>query len=217
MNNNLHYEENYHLNRHTHLYEDNEYYDFRAKMALRLFFSGVKKSSKVLEYGCGLGQNIFRVNNSIGYDVSKFALKFCGKKGIRVTDNLTSLKKYGKFDVVLSCEVLEHLENPFEALKEMSAQLKKGGKLILVLPIDKWNKPSIFDDNQHLYNWNFNTITNLLWRAGFFPVDYKVIRATGFKKLLSVGRLDFELYAFTTKLAAIASGSKHMKIIAIKR
>ena len=213
------YEEEYHLNRHSNLYNDSEYYFARARIALRLFFKGIKKSSKILEYGCGLGQNICLMKNinAIGYDTSKFALDFCKKKGVRTVSKLKDLDKYGEFDVVLSCEVLEHLENPLMALEEMNSQLKKGGKLILILPIDKWNKPKIDDDNQHLYNWNFNTITNLLVRAGFYPVHYNIIKATGFKRLLWASRISFELYFFLTKLAAIISGSKHMKIIAIKK
>lgn len=211
------YEEEYHLSRHANLYEDGEYYYFRAKMALRLFFNGIDKSSKVLEYGCGLGQNIFLVDNSVGYDVSKFALDFCKRKSVKTVDNLKDLKGYGKFDVVLSCEVLEHLENPLAALKEMNLQLKDGGKLILILPMDKWNEPNIFDENQHLYNWNFNTITNLLVRSGFYPIHYGIIKATGFNRLLPVARLDFNLYSFATKIAAIMSGSGHMKVIAIKK
>ena len=219
MQQNNNYEEEYHLNRHNHLYKDKEYYLIRAKIALRLFFSGIKKSSQVLEYGCGLGQNIFLVNNSVGYDISKFSLNFCRKKGIRAVDDLKHLilTGYSGFDVVLSCEVLEHLENPLNALKEMNSQLKEGGKLILILPIDKWNEPNVRDENQHLYNWNFNTITNLLMRAGFYPIDYEIIKAAGFKRLLWASRISFELYFFLIKLAAIISGSKHMKIVAIKK
>ena len=72
------------------------------------------------------------------------------------------------------------------------------------------------DENQHLYNWNFNTITNLLVRAGFKPIDYKILRRTGFYKLLPFSRISFSLYLFLTKLAAIISGSRHMRIISIK-
>ena len=209
------YEKEYHLNRHNHLYKDKLYYHTRAKVALRLFFKGIKKSSKVLEYGCGLGQNIFLVKNSVGYDVSEFALDFCRKKGIKVVKDLRLL--YEKFDVVLACEVLEHLENPLGALKEMNVQLKKDGKLILILPIEKDTRPTTLDVNQHLYSWKFQSITNLLLRAGFYPIKYEVIRGTGFKKFLWAIGISFWLYFFLIKLAARISGSKHMKIIAIKK
>lgn len=211
------YEREYHLNRHNHMYKDSEYYFIRSKVAQKLFFKGIRRNSKILEYGCGLGQNIFLLNNAIGYDVSKFALDFCRKKGNRVVDNLKELKRYGKFDIVLACEVLEHLENPLEALNEMNKQLKEGGKLILVLPIEKERIPMTLDVNQHLFSWNPQTITNLLLRAGFYPIYYEIIRTTGFNKLLPFSRISFGLYFFLIKVGAIISGSKHMKIIAIKR
>lgn len=209
------YEEDYHLNKHNYLHEDEYYYRVRGKVGIEQYFKGIVKiKEKVLEYGCGLGQNIFYVFNATGYDVSKFALEFCKKKGINVTNNLKGLKN---FDVILSCEVLEHVEEPLKVLKEMNSKLRKGGKLILVIPIDKWNEPQPFDNNQHLYNWNFNTITNLLLRAGFYPIDYKTLRRTGFKRLLWLNKISFNLYLFFTWLLAIFTSSKHMRIISIKK
>ena len=213
------YDKDYHLEKHNYLYNDEEYYLVRAKIANRDYFDiplDKPNFKKVLEFGVGLGQNIYKIRrNSIGYDISNFALDFCRKKRIKVTNNLKTLKDKS-FDIVFSCHVLEHLENPLKALKEMNSKLSNNGKLILVLPIDKWNKPNINDKNQHLYNWNFNTITNLLVRAGFEPIEYKILRRTGFKKLLPFSRISFKLYLFLTKLTAIAFGSKHMMIIAKK-
>lgn len=210
------YEKRYHLKKHNYLYDSGEYYLVRAKVSLIQYFKGIKKNLTILEHGCGLGQNIFLLKNAVGYDVSKFSLDFCKKKGIKVIRNLKELKNE-KFDIVFSCEVLEHLENPLGALKEMNSKLKEKGRLILVLPVDKWNEPDPFDNNQHLYNWNFNTITNLLMRAGFYPIYYKILRRTGFKRLFFFSKVNFKLYLFLTKLAAIISSSKHIKIIAVKK
>lgn len=40
----------------------------------------------------------------------------------------------GSFDAVLLCEVLEHLEEPFGAIAELTKLLKPGGRLILTYP-----------------------------------------------------------------------------------
>ena len=211
------YEEEYHLAKHSYLYNDEEYYKVRAKVALAQYFKGIKKTSTILDYGVGLGQNIYLVrHNSIGYDLSKFALDFCRKKGIRVTGNLKELKK-NSFDIVLCCEVLEHLENPLKALKQIYSKLEDSGKLILLLPIDKKRKLTLRDRNQHLYCWNYQTITNLLLRAGFLPTDYKTMRMTGFKKFLPISRINFKLYLFLIKVLAIITGSRHIKVVAIKK
>ena len=210
------YEKEYHLKKHDYLYNNQEYYLVRAKVALAKYFKGIKIKSSILDYGCGLGQNIFLVHNSIGYDISKFALDFCKRKGIRVTKNLKNLKK-NSFDIVFSCEVIEHLENPLKELKIMKSKLKEKGKLILTVPLEKWKTPKLEDDNQHLYCWNYQTITNLLLRAGFLPIDYKIMRMTGFKKFLPFNKISFKLYLFLIKYLAIIVGSKHIKVIAIKK
>lgn len=214
---NIHnYEQDYHLEKHGYLHDDEEYYLARAKVAKHdYFYYPLDKSKKILEYGVGLGKNIYYFPNAIGYDISKFAVDFCRKKGINATTDFKKIKD-NSCDIVFSCHVLEHLENPLKALKEMKKKLNDTGLLVTVLPIDRWKKPNINDKDQHLYNWNFNTITNLLVRAGFYPLEYKIIRRTGFKKLLPFIRISFKLYLFLTKLAAIVFGSKHMMIIAQK-
>lgn len=211
------YEKDYHLMKHNYLYNDAEYYLVRAKIALAKYFKETKSKSSILDYGCGLGQNIFLVNNSAGYDISDFALDFCRKKGINVTKNLKNLKN-NSFDIVFSCGVLEHLENPLKELMMMKSKLKEKGKLILSIPLEKLKKKTFEPDiNQHLFCWNYQTMTNLLSRAGFIPVNYKTIRMTGFKKLLPISRVSFKLYLFLTKCLAIIVGSKHLKVIAVKK
>jgi len=214
---NSYYDKKYYLNKHNYLYENSEYYLARARVAKEQYFKGIiKKKEKVLEYGCGFGQNIYLINNATGYDISGFALDFCKKKGISVVGNLKELKEES-LDAVLCCEVLEHVEEPLKTLKIINSKLKKEGKLILVLPIEKDKEPEPLDYNQHLYSWNFQSITNLLVRAGFYPIDYKIVRRTGFKKLLWMNKIGFRFYLFLTKLTAVMSGSKHMRIISIKR
>ena len=74
--NNLDYEEKYHQEIHKYLLKDEEYYTLRAKLAKERYFKNISESKKILEFGCGLGQNIFNLNNAEGYDISKFSLGF---------------------------------------------------------------------------------------------------------------------------------------------
>ncbi len=210
------YGEEYHLEKHNYLYKDDRYYNLRAKLALLKYFNNISKNSKILEFGCGLGQNIFLIPHAVGYDISKFALNFCKEKGIEVTNNLKSIKN-DSFDVVFSCHVLEHLEAPFDSIGIMKKKLKKGGKLILILPVEKHKKVSFeIDSNQHLYCWNFRAINNLLIKSGFKPIENKYLWATAYKKLLIFSKLNFKLYNFLTKLAGVLFNIREMKIVAVK-
>ena len=212
----MEYERDYHLEKHAYLYKDEKYYDVRAKLSILKYFLGIQKDSKILEFGCGLGHNIISFPNAIGYDISKFAIDFCKKKGINITNNLKSLKD-DYFDVVFSCHVLEHLENPFKELEIIHKKLKKGGKLILILPVEKHQRVSLeIDSNQHLYCWNFRTINNLLTKVGFKPVENKYLWGTGYKKLLFFSRINFALYNFMTKLMGVILNAREMKMLAIK-
>ncbi len=215
MNNND-YEKEYHLEKHSNLYTDEKYYLARAEVAKYNHFEHLNPEAKVLEFGCGLGSNIYLLPNAVGYDISNFACNFCKKKGIRVSMDLNEFKQ-NSFDVILSCHVLEHLEKPFETLLEINSKLKKGGKLILILPTHKQEKSSFnLDVNQHLYCWNFREINNLLIKTGFKPIENKILRGTAYKKLLFFHKININLYMFVTKLAAIITGSRNMKVVSIK-
>jgi ubiquinone/menaquinone biosynthesis C-methylase UbiE len=214
------YESDYHETLHKNLNTNEEYYKARAKLALIKYFNNISKDSKILEFGCGLGQNIFLLKNSVGYDISEFALDFCRKKGINATNDLKKIPD-NSFDIVFSAHVLEHLENPFHTLKEMHKKLKKDGKLILILPVEhrKKNNKNIdqMDISQHLYAWTFKTINNILLKSGFEPIENSYLYGSGYKKLLPISKINFKLYKLSTKMASVLVNSKEMKIVAIKK
>lgn len=210
------YEKKYVLELHNYLYSNPYYYKIRAKIALEKYFKKIPKNSKVLEFGVGLGQNIFYLKNAIGYDISKFSLDFCHKKGIQITNNLNELKNKD-FDVVFCSHVLEHLDHPINSLKLMKQKLKSGGKLILILPVEKQKKGKLkMEKSQHLYCWTFQTINNLLIKNEFKVVKNEYFRGAGYYKLLPISKLNFTLYKILTKIVSIILNRKEMMIVAIK-
>lgn len=76
----LDYESWYHETRHSNHFNE-AYYNARAKIALDKFFFSVDKNSRILDYGCGLGQNIYYLPNAKGYDISTFGIEFSQEKG----------------------------------------------------------------------------------------------------------------------------------------
>ena len=213
------YEDDYHKTLHGHLYQSKEYYELRAKLAYLNYFKGLKdiKDRKILEFGCGLGQNLYWLSkigvNVEGYDISEFALNFCRKKGLKVTSKFSKL---GKFDVIFSRHVFEHLKNPFEILSKLKDRLNKKGILIIVLPYERHERADFAPDiHRHLYCWNFRTINNLLDEAGYRVVKNELLPfAMGYKKLAFTSRINMKLYDSLTKFIGRMRGARELMVIA---
>jgi len=211
----LDYESWYHSTRHSNHFNDS-YYNARAKIATEKFFSGIDPKTRLLDFGCGLGQNILLMPNAMGYDISKFGVEFCRKKGIDATNNLEDVPDES-FDIVFSAHVLEHHPHPKTMIENMYSKLKPGGKLILVIPHERHGMAKFeFDLNQHLYTWNFQAINNLLITGGFKILSNKYVRGAGYFRLLPLTKINFQFYRFFTNLLSRAFGIKEMMIQAQK-
>jgi len=106
-----------------------------------------KKNPKILDIGCGTGQNIkelSKIGDVWGIDNSKEAIKYCKLKNIDHV-KLGSSEKTGFsesfFDVITLLDVLEHVEED-TTLEEIKKVLKKDGFLIITVPAFKflWSK-----------------------------------------------------------------------------
>jgi SAM-dependent methyltransferase len=101
-----------------------------------------KKSTKILEIGCGLGYLTYSLLKTgydiIGLDISKTAVK-------RANENFgnhyicADLFEYSQlhpesFNVIILTEVIEHVNNPFFFIKSIIRLLKPGGRAIITTP-----------------------------------------------------------------------------------
>lgn len=219
------YEKEYHEIKHKYLYTNPKYYKARAELARRRYFDdnliGDLSKKKILEFGIGLGQNLFCLSESkrIGYDISRFAVAASKSKGIPSTTNISDIPN-DVFDIVFSAHVIEHVDNPLETLRVIHSKLRKGGKLILVTPLDKPKKMDNLelktDVNQHLWTWTPQLMVNLLTKAGFKPIDNKIISTCAYKKLLPLRRLGLTAYDRATRLAGVLMRDRELKFVAVK-
>lgn len=208
------YEEEYHSKVHKNLLDNKDYYLFRAKCADLFYWKYL--NGKVLEFGCGVGQNIFlHKGSSLGMDISNFALEECKKRDILVESNIKKIKDES-FDGILCVHVLEHLKNPYKAILEFSRVLKKSGNLVIVLPYSKNNKPIKnfkSDIAKHFYNWNFNSINELLNDVGFKIELNKIGYGYGYSKFY---KLPFSIASMLLQAAGFLKRSREMIIVAKK-
>ncbi|MBU2652709.1 MAG: class I SAM-dependent methyltransferase [Bacteroidetes bacterium] len=132
---------------------------FRMKRTIRNFFMEEirsKKEIKVLDLGCGHGTDIFMLNlltkdrnvEFIGVDISEklaeynnFLASEYGFKNCKfIKADIEQGLELGKYDVVISSEVLEHLHNLEKYLSNIKASLKESGAAIISTP----NKSNFF-------------------------------------------------------------------------
>lgn len=130
----------------------------------------------ILEIGCGSGYGAkYIVENGakkiVAYDFDSKAISFANKnfshENIKFYEgNAETLKLKGNYDVVISFEVIEHLNNPYKLLELAKKTVKKGGAFILSTP----NKAfSIFDNGKpsnpyHVYEYDPKELKEILLR-----------------------------------------------------
>jgi SAM-dependent methyltransferase len=152
--------------------EDREYFDYlmkrsRISFILRKFMyrSAAKEFiGKTLDVGCGLGELIELYKDSYGVDSNRFVVEYCKSRGLKCSvGSVYNIPfKDGEFDTVVAVHLLEHLDKPEEALRELKRVLRKGGKLILIVP----NRKGYNRDKTHARYWDKKGLVEFLSKSG---------------------------------------------------
>jgi putative flippase GtrA len=97
----------------------------------------IPHSSKLLDIGCGSSPIIGHYKKATGIDRNIEKIKFMREKfpdNNFVPMESTEGFKSNSFDYVLCIEVIEHLKNPEETIKEISRVAKPYGRVIIATP-----------------------------------------------------------------------------------
>ena len=148
-----------------------------------LFQEYINENDVVLDFGCGGGATIYYVNcgKRYGYDVNPCAREAALKRGINVVASIDEIEDES-LDAVISNHALEHTPNPYEILVNLKKKLKVGGKFIIYVPsmedeLGKLNRQNNIydktDQDNHLFGWNFQLLSNLFIYAGYEIEDTK--------------------------------------------
>ena len=94
-------------------------------------------STKVLEIGPGKGHLASKLNKIVDYYcmdiVSDYLIDIPGKKFLGNVENAPN-SLYGFFDLIIACDVLEHVLNEGNAMEEINSLLAEGGVFYLRVP-----------------------------------------------------------------------------------
>lgn len=99
-----------------------------------------KQRDLLFDLGCGTGLNLMSFSNqcrTVGADRSFTALGFCRQRNVQGVFQCEAGSiplKSDSVDVVTALDVLEHLQEDTEALKEIHRALKPGGLFIATVP-----------------------------------------------------------------------------------
>lgn len=108
-----------------------------------------RESCRILEIGCGAGALLYDLSQ-LGHqctamEISESALELANylnrdNPGVKIHSAPEASFK-GSFDIVIACEVLEHIEDDIAAFREWASYLKPGGELIISVPAHprKWD------------------------------------------------------------------------------
>ncbi|MGR8997955.1 MAG: methyltransferase domain-containing protein, partial [Gammaproteobacteria bacterium] len=132
----------------------------------------IKPGDRVLDAACGLGygghvvRHLTHAAKVVGIDGSDYAIDYARKafpcaKGraeyrVGMLPSVLSTYPDGAFDVIISFETLEHVEEPVQLLREFYRLLTPGGRVIVSVPND-WSDETGEDPNPfhlHVYDWS---------------------------------------------------------------
>lgn len=146
-------------------------------------FEPYRKTNKILDFGCGTGYFLIEAKKRgwevYGVELSQEAIKQCVQKNISTSKDIIHILGYEKemFDVIVSIEVLEHINNPNEELTNFRSILRKGGLVYVTTP----NFNSVL---RHYLKAKYNIIKYPEHLTYYTPATLKkVFEINGFKKI----------------------------------
>ncbi len=183
--------------------EEMEFYkkhDFETLSKFQYTGTDIFRQKVVADIGCGCGAFLDFLkgvaSDIIAIEPSMTYREIMSRKGKFLTyayakDAFDKWK--GKIDVATSFDVIEHVKNPVEFIKDVSILLKKGGKAIVGTPTDAPIMRSLLGDiyekkvlfsTQHLWIFSEKSLRRISEIAGFQKVNIRYFQRYGIDNLL---------------------------------
>ena len=146
-------------------------------------FEKYRQNNRILDVGCGEGWILELAMNrgweTYGTEFSSKAIEICENKGIKMYAGVLKPEniKERDFDVIVSSETIEHINNPREELANIHQLLRTGGLFYITTPnFNSYlrrmmkDKYAIIKYPEHLSYYTATTLNKLLSETGFTKV-----------------------------------------------
>jgi len=136
----------------------------------------VLTNKKLLDFGCGaagfLAKARYSTDSITGIEIEHRMQQYWNGK-IKIYPDLNSAG--GGYDLITAFHVVEHLNDPRETIRQLVNKLNPQGRLVIEVPNSDDALLTLYENSnfqkftywsQHLFLFNFNTLTQLACQAG---------------------------------------------------
>ncbi len=141
----------------------------------------VPAGAHVLDVGCGVGVLLKKIQSEeqcrvVGSDISLAAIRRLSDANIEgIVAALPDLPlAAGIFDVVIATEVIEHLDHPMKAFRELARCLRSGGMLVVTVPNDTL---APWEQDEHMHVFTRDSLSEMA-EGVLFDTQIEVVRDT---------------------------------------
>ncbi len=171
----------------THQAENQHWWYRGRRTVLDVVIDGLDlpEPARILDAGCGSGRNMVELAHHgpvTGIELSETSAALAREReaGEVVTGSVLEMP-FGEdsFDLAVSLDVIEHLEDDLAALRELRRTVAPGGALLVTVPAYQWLWSGHDEINHHHRRYTRRSLQRVAEQAG-----WRQVRTTYFNSLL---------------------------------
>ena len=171
----------------THQAEDQHWWYRGRRTVLEVVIDelGLPASPRILDAGCGSGRNMVELARRgpvTGIELSETSVTLARERhaGEVVAGSVLEMPfSDDSFDLAVSLDVIEHLEDDLGALRELRRTVAPGGALLVTVPAYQWLWSGHDEINHHHRRYTRRSLQRVAEQAG-----WRQVRTTYFNSLL---------------------------------
>jgi SAM-dependent methyltransferase len=171
----------------THQAEDQHWWYRGRRTVLDVVIDklGLPASARILDAGCGSGRNMVELAHRgpvTGIELSETSVALARERGAGevVAGSVLEMPfAEDSFDLAVSLDVIEHLDDDLGALRELRRTVAPGGALLVTVPAYQWLWSGHDEINHHHRRYTRRSLQRVAEQAG-----WKQVRTTYFNSLL---------------------------------